>query len=159
MRFTQFSRSAQMCLLAAVFALSLSATTHVCATAFSTDQSDLWWVPSESGWGMQLVHRGSLIFPRCWSLSAPEAVQSSLNDLARVHAGLRESATEHLSRFDQAVLAVEKNAHEDLIGFRRDVQLEVIGNERRSGEASARAGEFALKDMNGVFDRARFVSV
>jgi len=32
------------------------------ATSFSTDQSDLWWVPSESGWGMQLVQRGSVIF-------------------------------------------------------------------------------------------------
>jgi uncharacterized membrane protein YgdD (TMEM256/DUF423 family) len=35
---------------------------HASATAFSTDQSDLWWNPSESGWGMQLVQRGSVIF-------------------------------------------------------------------------------------------------
>ena len=32
------------------------------ATAFSTDQSDLWFIPSESGWGMQLVQRNSTIF-------------------------------------------------------------------------------------------------
>jgi hypothetical protein len=32
------------------------------ATAFGTDQSDLWYVPTESGWGMQLVQRGPLIF-------------------------------------------------------------------------------------------------
>src|SRR5208282_174143 len=32
------------------------------ATSFSTDQSDLWYVPAESGWGMQLVQRGSVIF-------------------------------------------------------------------------------------------------
>ena len=32
------------------------------ATSYSTDQSDLWWNPSESGWGIQLVHRGNLIF-------------------------------------------------------------------------------------------------
>lgn len=32
------------------------------ATAFSTDQSDLWWNPAESGWGIQLVQRGSVIF-------------------------------------------------------------------------------------------------
>ena len=32
------------------------------ATSFSTDQSDLWYIPSESGWGIQLVERGSLIF-------------------------------------------------------------------------------------------------
>jgi len=32
------------------------------ATAFTTDQSDLWFVQSESGWGMQLVQRGSTIF-------------------------------------------------------------------------------------------------
>ena len=32
------------------------------ATSFSTDQSDLWYVPTESGWGLQLVQRGSDIF-------------------------------------------------------------------------------------------------
>src|SRR5271168_5376017 len=32
------------------------------ATSFSTDQSDLWYIPAESGWGMQLVQRGSVIF-------------------------------------------------------------------------------------------------
>jgi hypothetical protein len=32
------------------------------STSLTTDQSDLWWIPSESGWGMQLVHRGPVIF-------------------------------------------------------------------------------------------------
>jgi hypothetical protein len=32
------------------------------ATSVSTDQSDLWFIPSESGWGMQLVQRDSVIF-------------------------------------------------------------------------------------------------
>jgi len=32
------------------------------ATSYSTDQSDLWWNPSESGWGIQFVQRGNLIF-------------------------------------------------------------------------------------------------
>lgn len=32
------------------------------ATAFGTDQSDLWYIPAESGWGMQLVQRGQVIF-------------------------------------------------------------------------------------------------
>jgi hypothetical protein len=32
------------------------------ATSFSVDQSDLWYIPAESGWGMQLVQRGSVIF-------------------------------------------------------------------------------------------------
>ena len=32
------------------------------ATSFSTDQSDLWYVPTESGWGMQLVQRDTVIF-------------------------------------------------------------------------------------------------
>jgi hypothetical protein len=31
-------------------------------SSYSIDQSDLWWNPSESGWGIQLVQRGSLIF-------------------------------------------------------------------------------------------------
>ena len=34
----------------------------VAASAFSLDQSDLWWNPNESGWGIQLVQRGPLIF-------------------------------------------------------------------------------------------------
>jgi hypothetical protein len=28
----------------------------------SIDQSDLWWNPAESGWGIQFVHTGSAIF-------------------------------------------------------------------------------------------------
>ena len=31
-------------------------------TAFSTDVSDLWWNPSESGWGMQLVQESNFVF-------------------------------------------------------------------------------------------------
>jgi hypothetical protein len=32
------------------------------ATSFSTDQSDLWYIPAEQGWGIQLVQRGTVIF-------------------------------------------------------------------------------------------------
>lgn len=32
------------------------------ATSFSFDQSDLYYITTESGWGMQLVQRGSVIF-------------------------------------------------------------------------------------------------
>src|SRR5271168_1538879 len=32
------------------------------ATSFSTDQSDLWYISAESGWGIQLVQRGTVIF-------------------------------------------------------------------------------------------------
>ena len=32
------------------------------ATSVTTDQSDLWWVPTESGWGIQFVQRDSIIF-------------------------------------------------------------------------------------------------
>lgn len=46
----------------AVFvALSLLASPAQ-ATAFSVDQSDLWFIPTESGWGLQLVQRGSVVF-------------------------------------------------------------------------------------------------
>lgn len=48
-------------LLAILLAIS-GALCPVWATSFTTDQSDLWWNPSESGWGMQLVHRGNVIF-------------------------------------------------------------------------------------------------
>jgi hypothetical protein len=50
----------------AVIAASLFATSCLAIPAFATsvgtDQSDLWYVPAESGWGMQLVQRGSVIF-------------------------------------------------------------------------------------------------
>ncbi len=32
------------------------------STSFTTDQSDLWYIVAESGWGMQLVQRGNVIF-------------------------------------------------------------------------------------------------
>lgn len=32
------------------------------ASASLTDLSDLWWNPDESGWGMQITHRGNVIF-------------------------------------------------------------------------------------------------
>src|SRR6266567_3301598 len=32
------------------------------ATSFSTDQSDLYYIQAESGWGIQLVQRGAVIF-------------------------------------------------------------------------------------------------
>ena len=49
----------------ALAAAGLAAASHaapVAATAFSIDQSDLWWLPAESGWGIQFVQRGALIF-------------------------------------------------------------------------------------------------
>ena len=39
-------------------------------SSFSTDMSDLWWIPSESGWGMQLVQQGSLIFATLYIYSS-----------------------------------------------------------------------------------------
>ena len=49
----------------AMAAAGLAAASHavpVAATAFSLDQSDLWWIPAESGWGIQFVQRGAMIF-------------------------------------------------------------------------------------------------
>lgn len=34
----------------------------VSASSFSTDNSDLWWNPSESGWGLQIVQRADISF-------------------------------------------------------------------------------------------------
>jgi hypothetical protein len=51
------ARAASVLLAAAFLAASVAQ-----ATSFSTDQSDLWYIVSESGWGMQLVQRGNTIF-------------------------------------------------------------------------------------------------
>lgn len=32
------------------------------ATTFSTDESDLWWNPAESGWGVNVVHQDDTLF-------------------------------------------------------------------------------------------------
>ena len=48
-------------LCAVVVAMSMLAPL-VGATAFTTDQSDLWYIQSEPGWGVQLVQRGWVIF-------------------------------------------------------------------------------------------------
>ncbi len=50
-------RAACILLAAASF---LSAPSH--ATSFTTDQSDLYYIVAEQGWGIQLVQRGSVIF-------------------------------------------------------------------------------------------------
>lgn len=58
----------------ALVATFLAASLHplpVSATAFSTDQSDLWWNPAESGWGIQLVQRGSVIFATMFVYGTP----------------------------------------------------------------------------------------
>jgi hypothetical protein len=47
--------------LALLTAVSLLAST-LNATSFSADQSDIWYIATESGWGIQLVQRGSVIF-------------------------------------------------------------------------------------------------
>jgi hypothetical protein len=49
------------------FVLVLSIATSVISepargTAFSIDQSELWWEPAESGWGIQFVQTDSTIF-------------------------------------------------------------------------------------------------
>ncbi len=46
----------------AVFLVACGFVQPVRATAFSTDQSDLWWNPAESGWGIQFVDRATIIF-------------------------------------------------------------------------------------------------
>ena len=43
-------------------ACSLGMAPAALATSFTTDQSDLWYIPAESGWGMQLVQRDGVIF-------------------------------------------------------------------------------------------------
>jgi hypothetical protein len=49
-------------LLAAIVLAISGALTPAGATSFSTDQSDLYWNARESGHGIQLVQRGSVIF-------------------------------------------------------------------------------------------------
>ncbi|HEX4523776.1 MAG TPA: hypothetical protein VH704_09680 [Casimicrobiaceae bacterium] len=54
---TTFRRAACVLLAAASFLAPPAQS-----TSFGTDQSDLYYIPAESGWGVQLVQRGSVIF-------------------------------------------------------------------------------------------------
>ena len=62
-------RTASIALL--LVALLRVAPSH--ATAFSTDQSDLWWNPAESGWGIQFVDRAAIIFATMFVYGASTA--------------------------------------------------------------------------------------
>jgi hypothetical protein len=54
-------RALRLLLASSLIAVSLLAGS-VSATSYSTDQSDLWYIPAENGWGIQLVQRGNLMF-------------------------------------------------------------------------------------------------
>src|SRR3954453_13484779 len=42
------------------------------ASALAPDQSDIWWNSAESGWGMQLAHRGQVIFATVYLYDAQD---------------------------------------------------------------------------------------
>ena len=48
--------------LLAAIALAAGFSAPAWSASYSTDQSDLWWIPNESGWGIQFVQRNSTIF-------------------------------------------------------------------------------------------------
>jgi hypothetical protein len=50
------------CLLTSLLFAVTTLSSTAWSTSFSTDQSDLWYVPAESGWGIQFVQRDSIIF-------------------------------------------------------------------------------------------------
>src|ERR1700682_3203683 len=50
------------CLFASLLLALDTLSSAAWSTSFSTDQSDLWYIPAEAGWGIQFVQRGSVIF-------------------------------------------------------------------------------------------------
>src|SRR2546421_1498098 len=55
-------REIRVMLFASLLAVNGLCQPHVYATAYATDFSDLWWIPSESGWGIQFVQQHNVIF-------------------------------------------------------------------------------------------------
>lgn len=47
---------------AAVLFATVTFATPTGATSANTDLSDIWWNPTESGWGMQMVNTGTFVF-------------------------------------------------------------------------------------------------
>ena len=50
------------CAIAVIFVASCALSVTAQASSATTDVSDIWWVPSESGWGMQLVQNNNFVF-------------------------------------------------------------------------------------------------
>jgi hypothetical protein len=46
----------------AAFLAALGFSLPASATSFSTDYSDLWYVPTEAGWGLNIIHQGNTLF-------------------------------------------------------------------------------------------------
>jgi hypothetical protein len=42
--------------------MAVDSTMGPAKTPFASDQSDLWWVPTESGWGMQIIQQSDVLF-------------------------------------------------------------------------------------------------
>jgi len=56
-------------------------------SSFSTDQSDLWWNPNESGWGMQIVQQADSLFATLFVYDAsgqPTFFIASMNPVANL---------------------------------------------------------------------------
>ncbi len=49
-------------LCVAMVLVTLTCLNPAWATSYSTDHSDLWWIPSEAGWGIQFVQQHDIIF-------------------------------------------------------------------------------------------------
>lgn len=73
---------------AAVFLASFGICLPVSATIHSIDFTDIWWIPAESGWGLNLIQQGSVLFgtlfvygtdrsPR-WYVASALVAQSSI---------------------------------------------------------------------------------
>jgi hypothetical protein len=78
--------------VAAVAALALSLSAR--ATTFSSDTTDLWWNPSESGWGMNIIQQGGIQFITLFVYGANgEATWFVGPDTEYVSAGQDGSAT------------------------------------------------------------------
>jgi hypothetical protein len=55
-------RTATRGLRAACIAVALACATPAAATSFSTNYSDLWWNPDESGWGVNITQQADVLF-------------------------------------------------------------------------------------------------
>src|SRR5829696_5796423 len=71
----------------AAFGFSLPAS----ATTFSVDYTDLWLVPSEAGWGLNLIHQGDTLFASLFVYGADKSPRwyfaSSLTGSASAFSG------------------------------------------------------------------------
>ena len=78
------------------------------------------------------------------------------NDFPGVDRGLGQRSAEHLQNVENLVLGIQKDHHEDFVGFVCEEQLQVVANRDWTAEVAGLA-DFSGEQRQGLGDQGRAV--